>query len=174
MHIGLWKIFIAFCKVGIFAFGGGQSIIPIMEKEVVQTQQWMKVPEFTDLLALGNGLPGPIATKMAVAVGYKMSGWLGSFVALGGLLFPSTVMMMIVILFFMTYKDSPRLQSFLRGVRPAVMALLLAVAYDVGRSSVDSIPTALLGIATLALIIFVKLHPALGLLLSGFIGLIFL
>lgn len=174
MHVGLWKIFIAFCKVGIFAFGGGQSIIPIMEKEVVQTQGWMKVSEFADLLALGNGLPGPIATKMATAIGFKMSGWIGSFVALGGLLFPSTVMMMIVILFFMSYKDSPRLQSFLRGVRPAVVALLVAVAYDVGKSSVVSVPTALLSIATLALIIFAKLHPALGLLLSGFIGLIFL
>jgi chromate transporter len=111
---------------------------------------------------------------MAVAVGYKMAGWVGSFVALGGLLFPSTVMMMILILFFTNFKDSPRLQSFLRGVRPAVMALLLVVAYDVGKTSVDSVATAILGATTLGLILFANVHPALALLLSGVVGLIFL
>jgi chromate transporter len=170
----LWKLFWVFFKVGTFAFGGGPSMIPLMEKEVVQSQKWVNLPEFTDLLALGNTLPGPIATKMALAIGYKMAGWMGAAVAFGGLLLPSSVMMMLLILFFFSYKDSPRLQAMLRGVRPAVMALLFVVAYDVGKTSISSVPTILIGISTFFLFMYANLHPAIGLIAAAAIGFIFL
>src|SRR5687768_7482989 len=96
----LFAIFWTFFKVGILAFGGGQSIIPVMQQEVVTSRQWIGVPEFTDMLALGNALPGPIATKMAVAIGYKLNGYAGATAALAGLLVPSTILMVVVILFF--------------------------------------------------------------------------
>ena len=170
----LISIFWTFFKVGILAFGGGQSIIPVMQQEVVTSRQWMGVPEFTDMLALGNGLPGPIATKMAVAVGYKLSGYLGATAALLGLLVPSTILMLIVVLFFFTYKESPHVQAMLRGMRPAVMALLFLVAYDVGKTSMISIPTTLIGIITFFVFLFTKLHPAIAILVSGIIGVLFL
>lgn len=170
----LISIFWTFFKVGILAFGGGQSIIPVMQQEVVETRHWMDVPEFTDLLALGNGLPGPIATKMALAIGYKLSGYAGATIALLGLLVPSSILMLVVILFFFTYKESPRIQAMLRGMRPAVMALLFLVAYDVGKTSMVSIPTTLIGIATFFIFLFTKLHPAIAIVASGIIGILFL
>lgn len=170
----LIRIFWTFFRVGIFAFGGGQSIIPVMEQEVVSSRQWMDVAEFTDLLALGNGLPGPIATKMSIAIGYKISGYLGATTALAGLLLPSTVLMLIVVLFFFSYKESPHVQAMLRGMRPAVMALLFLVAYDVGKTSMVSIPTTIIGVATFFIFLFTKLHPAIAILVSGIIGLLFL
>lgn len=170
----LIRIFWTFFRVGIFAFGGGQSIIPVMEQEVVSSRQWMDVAEFTDLLALGNGLPGPIATKMSIAIGYKISGYLGATAALAGLLLPSTVLMLIVVLFFFSYKESPHVQAMLRGMRPAVMALLFLVAYDVGKTSMVSIPTTIIGVATFFIFLFTKLHPAIAILVSGIIGLLFL
>lgn len=168
------NIFWTFFRVGILAFGGGQSIIPVMQQEVVDSRQWMSIPEFTDLLAIGNGLPGPIATKMAVAIGYKISGIIGATAALAGLLLPSTVMMLIVVLFFFTYKESTHVQAMLRGMRPAVMALLFLVAYDVGKSSMISVPTTIIGVATFFIFLFTKLHPAIAILASGIIGLLFL
>lgn len=170
----LMAIFWAFFRVGIFAFGGGQSIIPVMQREVVDSRNWLGIPEFADLLALGNSLPGPIATKMAVAIGYKISGYLGATVALAGLLLPSTIMMIIVVLFFFTYKESPRVQAMLRGMRPAVMALLFLVAYDVGKTSMVSIPTTIIGVATFFIFLLTKLHPAIAIFVSGIIGLLFL
>jgi chromate transporter len=170
----LWGLFWTFFKVGILAYGGGPSMIPLMEQEVVQSQKWMSIPEFTDVLALGNALPGPIATKMALAVGYRIEGMTGGFIALFGLLLPSTILMLAVLLFFLALKDSPRMHSMLRGMRPAVMALLFITAYDVGKDSVISIPTAIIGIATFFIFLFTKLHPAIALLLSGLIGLLFL
>lgn len=170
----MWSIFWTFFKVGILAYGGGPSIIPLMQQEVVESRKWMNITEFTDVLALGNALPGPIACKMALAVGYQISGYAGATSALLGLLFPSSVMMLVVVMFFLSYKDSPRIQSMLRGIRPAVMALLFLVAYDVGKNSVNTVPTALIGIAVFLVFLFTKLHPAIGLLLSGVVGLLFL
>jgi chromate transporter len=170
----MWGLFWTFFKVGILAYGGGPSMIPLMEQEIVQSQKWMSIPEFTDVLALGNALPGPIATKMALAIGYKISGMTGGLVALFGLLLPSSILMIVVVLFFLALKDSPRMQSMLRGMRPAVMALLFITAYDVGKNSVISVPTALIGIVIFFVFLFTKLHPAIGLLISAVIGLLFL
>jgi len=170
----LWAIFWTFTKVGVLAYGGGPSMIPLMQAEVVNGRQWMNLTEFADLLALGNGLPGPIATKMALAVGYRLDGIAGATVALAALLLPSCILMLLVVLFFFSYKDSPRVQSMLRGLRPAVMALLFITAYDVGKDSIVSWPTALIGITVFLVFLFTKLHPAIGMAISGLIGILFL
>jgi chromate transporter len=169
-----WPIFWTFFKVGIYAYGGGQSMIPLLEQEVVESRKWMTITEFGDVLALGNGLPGPITTKMAVAIGYKLNGFVGAAAALFALLFPSTVLMFIVIWFFFSYKDSPRIQSMLRGLRPAVVALLAVVAFDLGKASINNVPTSIIAIVTFAVFAFTKLHPAIGMAISGLIGMLFL
>jgi chromate transporter len=170
----MWGIFWTFLKVGIFAYGGGPSMIPLMQAEVVDGRKWMDLTEFTDVLALGNGLPGPIATKMALAIGYKTEGYPGAAIALFALLLPSTILMLALFLSYRAFKDSSRVQSALNGLRPAVMALLFVTAYDVGKNSVNSVPTAVIGIATFLVFAFTKLHPAIGMAISGIIGLIFL
>jgi chromate transporter len=174
MWIRLWGIFWTFFKVGIFAYGGGPSMIPLMQAEVVDGRKWMNLTEFTDVLALGNGLPGPIATKMALAVGYKLDGITGAATALIALLLPSTILMLILFMFYRSFKESARVQSALTGLRPAVMALLLVTAYDVGKTSINSVPTALIGITTFVVFTFTKLHPAIGMAISGLIGMLFL
>jgi chromate transporter len=90
MMLRLWPIFWTFFKVGLLAYGGGQSMIPLLEREVVESRKWMNLTEFGDVLATGNGLPGPITTKMAVAVGYQLDGYTGAVVAMIGLLLPSS------------------------------------------------------------------------------------
>ena len=70
-------IFMAFFRVGILGYGGGPSSIPLVHKEVVDKYKWMDTDEFGDVLALGNALPGPIATKMAGYIGYRVGGILG-------------------------------------------------------------------------------------------------
>jgi chromate transporter len=174
MLLNVWPVFWSFLKVGIFAYGGGPSMIPLMEQEVVQSRHWMNLTEFADILALGNTLPGPIATKMALAVGYKVSGYLGATVALTALLLPSTILMLALVLFFMSFKDSPRVQAAMRGVRPAVVGLLFVVAYDVGKTSVSSIPSMFIALAVFFLSIFTNLHPAIAMVISGLIGMIFM
>ena len=70
-------LLLGFGRVGLFGFGGGQAMIPLMEQECVQQAEWMNSEEFIDALAMGNALPGPIAIKMAAMVGWKVGGHWG-------------------------------------------------------------------------------------------------
>ena len=68
-------LFYAFAKVGILGFGGGHSIIPLIQIEVVNNYKWLTIEEFTEALAMANSLPGPITTKMSIFTGYKIAVW---------------------------------------------------------------------------------------------------
>ena len=125
------KLFLVFSKVGLLAWGGGPSMIPLMQQEVL-AQNWLTAEEFIDALALGNALPGPIATKMSIYVGYRQAGLLGALAGVSGTIAPSGVLMLILALFFLALKDSPAIQSALQAVRPAVIGLLVWTAYDLG------------------------------------------
>ena len=77
-------LFWSFLKIGTVGYGGGPSMIPLILEEVVNLRQWMNVESFMDILAIGNALPGPIATKMSVVIGYDVAGPLGAVAALMG------------------------------------------------------------------------------------------
>jgi len=127
----LVKLFLVFSKVGLLAWGGGPSMIPLMQQEVL-ARNWLTSEEFIDALALGNALPGPIATKMSIYVGYKQAGLPGALAGVSGTIAPSGALMLILALFFLALKDSPAIQSALQAVRPAVIGLLVWTAYDLG------------------------------------------
>ncbi|MBU5195311.1 chromate transporter, partial [Vibrio cholerae] len=92
--------FLAFFRVGILGYGGGPSSIPLVKKEVVDKYKWMTDDEFSDVLALGNALPGPIATKMAGYIGWQVKGVFGMINAIIASVVP-TILLMIVLLTFL-------------------------------------------------------------------------
>lgn len=126
----LLRLFYSFAKVGLFGFGGGPSMIPLIQEEVVEVQSWLTREEFLDAFAFGNTLPGPIATKLAGYVGYKVAGVGGALSGLLGMTVPTIVAMLILGGFYLRYRDSEMLIGFLRGVRPVVIALLLMVVWQ--------------------------------------------
>ncbi|MEW8986605.1 MAG: chromate transporter, partial [Bacillus sp. (in: firmicutes)] len=101
------QLFIAFFRSGILGYGGGPSSIPLVKKEVVDTFKWMDSDEFGDILALANALPGPINTKMAGYIGYRVGGVLGLLNALFASILPSIFFMIILLNVLNTYKDEP-------------------------------------------------------------------
>jgi len=127
----LLQIFWVFAKVGVLAYGGGPSMIPLMQQEVVSAG-WLSREDFVDALALGNALPGPIACKMSLYVGFKQAGLIGALVGLSGTIAPSGVLMLILAAFFLQAKDSTIVKAALQAVRPTVVGLLLWTAYDLG------------------------------------------
>ena len=128
----LLKLFLVFSKVGLLAWGGGPSMIPLMQQEVL-AQGWLTPEGFIDALALGNALPGPIATKMSIYVGYEQAGILGAVAAVSGTIAPSGVLMLILAVFFLG-KKTPLIDAALTAVRPAVIGLLIWTAYDLGEA----------------------------------------
>jgi chromate transporter len=127
----LLRLFWIFSRVGLLAWGGGPSMIPLMQQEVL-AQKWLSAEEFLEALALGNALPGPIATKMSLYVGYKQAGTVGALAGMAGIIAPSGALMLVVALCFMRLREMPVLQAALTAVRPAVIGLLVWTAYEFG------------------------------------------
>ncbi|HAA74334.1 TPA: chromate transporter [Candidatus Latescibacteria bacterium] len=168
----LLDLFISFTKVGVFAYGGGPSMIPLVQEEVVDVHGWMSIEEFTDALAMGYALPGPIATKMAAYIGYKIAHIPGLIVAILGTVLPSLLMMMLLAVFFWTYKDSPYVQATLKAVRPAVVGLLFVVVWEMFPKSVTSWHTGLIAVITFAAITLLSVHPAVAIVVSAIVGVV--
>jgi chromate transporter len=132
----LWKLFWSFTKTGIFGFGGGQATIPLIQEEVVEKNAWLTEQQFIDYLAMGNTLPGPIATKMSVIIGYDLAGYGGAAVALLGMILPSTVAIVVLFTLFQEYKDTAFVKGMQAAAKPVVVVLIAGVAFSMARSSV--------------------------------------
>jgi len=117
-------LFYSFFKIGAFTLGGGYVMIPLIEKEVVDNRRWMQQEDFTDMLALAQSAPGPIAINTAVFVGYKMKGFKGLITAVSGVIIPSFVTILLIAMFFGDIKENAIVERIFCGIRPAVVALI--------------------------------------------------
>lgn len=131
------KLFFTFFKIGMFSFGGGYSMITLLQSELVYDQGWMSSAEFTNIVALSQMTPGPIGVNAATYCGYTaihnagMGGWmgvLGSATATLALILPSFILMILICRIFARYINSPVVQSVMSGLRPAVVGLIAAAA----------------------------------------------
>lgn len=124
----LLKLFLTFFKIGAFTFGGGWAMISIIEKEVVDKHRWLGREEFMDLLAVAQSLPGILAVNIAVAVGDKITGSRGSVCSALGAILPSFLMILAIAIFLTPdlIKNNATLSAIFKGVRPAVVALIIA------------------------------------------------
>lgn len=168
----LWDIFIAFTRASNLGFGGGPAVIPLIQIEAVDHYQWMTNSQFADALAVVNALPGPIATKLSGYIGYQVAGWLGVLVGILGTIGPTVLAVILLTGVLMKYADSPRLKGMLKAVRPVVVVLVAQTAVDMSSTSLTSIATGLIALATIVLLMKVKLHPALVIVLSMGVGLL--
>lgn len=158
-----WHIFLAFFIPGILGYGGGPASIPLVENEVVDRYGWMSTQEFSEVLALGNALPGPIATKMAGYIGYVEGGWLGAVVGVFATIAPSLLLMIILLKVLMKYKDSEKVKRMTITVRPAIAVLLGVMAFQFFQSSYESsgvLQTIILLAASYLTLVRFNVHPA--------------
>jgi chromate transporter len=168
-----WKIFLAFFIPGILGYGGGPASIPLIENEVVDHYGWMTTQEFSEVLAAGNSLPGPIATKMAAYIGYTEGGALGSLVALFATIAPSIILMLMLMAVLLKYKDKPQVKNISIIVRPVIAVLLGVMTYQFAKDSIVSlgtIYTVVLVVGSYLMMEKWKWHPALVIVIALVIG----
>ena len=122
----LFEILKSFLKIGAFTFGGGYAMIPIIQYEVVNRRRWLSEKEFVELLTIAQAAPGPISLNTAVFVGYKCKGYKGALAAIMGVVIPSFVIILVVAMFFHTMRDNRWVDAAFKGMRPAVVALMVA------------------------------------------------
>ncbi len=155
---------IAFFRIGLFGFGGGPTMIPLVHKEVVDNYKWMNDDEFANVLAIGNTLPGPIATKMAGYIGYKVGGKIGCINAVIMTIIPLIIAMIAGLGLLNEYRDKPWVAGMAQGVLPVVSWMMAKLTYDFlikGYKALGAIATGI-GIAlSILFIVVLGVHPGL-------------
>lgn len=174
----LVHLFVSFTRIGLFGFGGGPSMIPLVQDEVVTRRGWLTRDEFLDAFAFGNALPGPILTKLAGYVGHRQAGWVGVMVSLLGLTAPTILIMILLAALYLRYQDDPLVTGFLTGVRPVVIALLALVVWEFAPSAFGRLsrwrttwPRWLLAAVAFTLAVTLRTHPAILIVAGGVVGL---
>jgi chromate transporter len=157
-----WDIFVAFFRSGMLGFGGGPSTIPLVHKEVVGTFKWMNDQEFSDVLALGNTLPGPIATKMAGYIGYKIGGIVGMINAILATVLPTILLMLVLLTSFNQFKDNPRVQGMTAAVVPIVGVMMAVLTWEFLKKTKNGFgwkKGLMMLVGCLIAMVFLNVHP---------------
>ncbi|WP_431800664.1 chromate transporter [Halobacillus andaensis] len=157
-----WNLFLAFFRVGIFGYGGGPSSIPLVHKEVVEKYKWLSDDDFADILALGNSLPGPIATKMAGYIGYRVSGYTGMLNAILATILPTIALLIMLLSFLNNFRELDWVNGMTQAVVPVVGVMLAVLTFDFIKKSKENLGiwiTILLGVTSLILIEAIGVHP---------------
>ena len=155
-------IFIAFFRSGILGFGGGPTTIPLVHKEVVKTYQWMTDEEFSDVISIGNTLPGPIATKMAGYIGYRVGGWIGLINALIATVLPTVLLMIVLLGSLKQFSESKFVSGMTHGVMPIVAVMMGVLTWEFIKKSKASLGIKIAGIIfiiSFTAIIILNIHP---------------
>lgn len=156
----VWQLFITFFKIGAFTLGGGYAMLSMVEKAVVDKKQWIAADEFWDLIAIVQSLPGVFAVNTALYVGHKIAGKKGAAAAMLGAIIPSIVIILLLATIFREYRDLPVVERIFKGIRPCVVALILAPSLRMIKSAKINWKTVIIPIATVALIWWLKVSPA--------------
>ena len=121
-----FNLFLVFFKVGLFSFGGGYAILPLMQHEVVDVNKWISFKEFMDIVAVSQITPGPISINLATHVGYRIGGTLGSTIATTSVILPSIVIISLIVIFLKRFSKLPVVQRVFKSLRITVVGLILA------------------------------------------------
>ena len=168
----LMNLFWTFCRIGGLTFGGGYAMLPMLQKEVVETHKWATEQELLDYYAVGQATPGIIAVNTATFIGYKEKGILGAIFATSGVVFPSLAIIMSIAGFIDSFSDLNIVQHAFSGIRVAVGVLILNALVNLVKGSVKDILGIILFVATFIISIFFNISVVYIVVASALIGII--
>lgn len=171
------ELFLSFFKIGLFTFGGGYAMLPLIRQEVM-AHGWMTTTEIVDFIAISESTPGPLAVNMATAVGMNTAGFAGAACATLGVVLPSFLVILMVSHFYARFRSSSRIEGAMTGLRPAVIGLIGAAFLTTGRDVFFTggfVLTPALAVSVgiflmTAVLAFKKVHPIMLIALSALIG----
>ncbi|CAI6083757.1 chromate transporter [Cohnella sp. JJ-181] len=174
----LMSLFAMFFLVGLVSFGGGYAMIPLIQEEVLNRRGWMEPGQLADIVAVAGMSPGPIATNIAVAVGYREAGWLGAASAAAAVVLPSFVLILAAGKLFFRYRDNRWLTASFYGLRAVVVGMIVyaAVSFAQHAGMVTVAPDWRTGCqlaifaGSLFALVYLHKHPFVVIILSGLVG----
>ena len=175
------ELFITFFKIGLFTFGGGYAMLPLIQKEVLN-HGWMEIEEIINFIAVSESTPGPFAINCATYVGMETGGLIGAFCATLGVVLPSLIVILAVARFYKQFKESKIVSSVMTGLRPAVIGLIgsalvsmiltvfLPNGFDLGSIVIPDLLVSLAITIVMTILVFKKVHPIIIIVLSAIAG----
>ncbi len=160
--VNLRSLFWSFTRIGLLGFGGGPAMIPLIQHEVVKRHAWMGDDDFADMLAIGNTLPGPIATKLPGYIGYRVSGVMGCCIAVVATILPMILAMILLLGVLNHYQEVGWIQGMGSAMLPVVMVMMLQLMLDFGNKSrlaLGMSPSIAIALCAGGLIYELGLHP---------------
>lgn len=125
----LIELFLTFFKIGLFTFGGGYAMIPLIQKEAVETKKWISDDDILEIIAIAESTPGPIAINSATFVGYRVKGFWGSFFATLGVVMPSFIIILLIAFVLREFQSIKAVQYAFWGIRAGVLALIFKAVF---------------------------------------------
>ncbi len=168
----LWKLFLAFARVGVLTFGGGYAMIPILEREIVDRHGWTSSEELMDYYAVGQCTPGVIAVNTATFVGRKVAGVWGGIVATAGVVSPSVVIITVIASILSSFADIPAVQSAFAGIRVCVCVLIFNAVVKLWKAAVPDKGALLLALLVFIPSLFLDLSPVVYVLVCAALGIL--
>ncbi len=161
-----FDLFFAFFKIGLFSFGGGYAMIPLISEEIAN-HGWMNEAEFLRIIGIAEMTPGSIAINAATFIGFQTAGLPGALVASLGVLLPSLLIILFISAFFFKYSRHPLMKKIFSGIRPVVTGLIFSAGLLIAKEVIFEIRTLIVFLALLVLIKFVKIHPIMLIVLAA-------
>lgn len=168
----LLKLFLTFFKIGLFSFGGGYAMIPLIRREVVNVNHWLTNQEFINIVGISQVTPGPLAINTATYVGYKTSGVIGSIFATLGVALPSVIIIYIIAKLFMKYRHDKYVENVLKYIRLSSIGLIASAAIMLMGDVFVNIQSIIIFVVAFILSYRFKMDPIVLAILSGITGFI--
>lgn len=153
------ELFVSFFKIGAFTFGGGYAMLPMLERECVETHGWVENDELADYFAIGQCTPGVIAVNTATFVGSKLGGFWGAASATLGVVTPSLIIILIIAALISNFLEIEAVAHAFAGIRVAVAALIVNAVIKLAKQNIKNVWGIILALAALAVLTFTSLSP---------------
>src|SRR5690554_2378265 len=157
------EIFLAFLKIGLIAFGGGAAAIPLFHKQIIDKNNWLSDEEFSDILTVTNALPGPMQTKIAGYIGYRLKGIIGMLLSLLAIITPSLLLMSIFLTWIYHNKDKPWMNGLTQSIFPVITVMMVALTINFLSKThklLNIIHHGILLLSSIIVLVIFNIHPA--------------
>ncbi len=170
----LLKIFFEFFKIGAVTFGGGQAMLPLLQRELVVNLQWISMDKFLYFVSVAEVTPGPVALNMATFIGYELKGIVGAIFATGGIVAPSFIVILFIAMIAPKFRENKIYKRFMSGIKPVIVALLVNAIYLITVRGFKTLVPYIMAVAAFLVFSKWKVNPVILLLIMGAVGMLVL
>ena len=168
----LLNLFLTFFRIGLFTFGGGYAMIPLIQRETVENHKWISDDDILEVIAIAESTPGPIAINSATFIGYKVAGVWGSFFATLGVVLPSFIIILIISFILRGFSDIKAVQYAFNGIRAGVLALIIKAWWGMYKKMPKKLLAYFIAVPAFLLTAIFDINVLIVIVCAGVIGLI--